>query len=129
MASGTSGQTLFFLIGGEPGVRNLVDAFYERVLANPQLQTFFTNTPMNRLRSMQYEFFAAALDGPSAGTVQPLSHVHFGRGITKEHFGLFIECLFDTLKDLKLDDPTARQIISRLNLYADEITGSSNGSE
>jgi len=44
-------------------------------------------------------------------------------------FGLFIDCLFDTLKDLKLDEATARQVISRLNVYSDEITGSSNGSE
>jgi len=129
MASGTSEQTLFVLAGGEPGIRNLVDAFYARVLANPKLQTFLAAMPMDRLRNMQYEFFAAALDGPPAARPQQLSYVHFGRGITKEHFGLFINCLFDTVKDLKLDESAARQIISHLNIYADEITGNSNGSE
>jgi len=124
-----STSTLFLRIGGEPAIRNLVDAFYERVLSNPKLQPFFLDTPMDRLRNMQYEFFTAALDGPPAANPRPLSYVHFGRGITREHFGLFIDCLFDTLKDLRLDDATAREIISRLNVYADEITGSSNGSE
>jgi hemoglobin len=121
--------TLFDRIGGEQGVRNLVDGFYERVLADPKLKTFFENTPMERLRNMQYEFFAAALDGPSAYKGQPLSYVHFGRGISKEHFGLFIDRLLDSLKSLNLNADTVHQIIGRLNVYADEITGSTNGSE
>lgn len=121
--------TLFDRIGGEEGIRTLVDDFYARVLADPKLKPFFEDTPMERLRNMQYEFFAAALDGPSAYKGKPLSYVHFGRGISKEHFGHFIDRLLDSLQNLNLSTETVHQIIGRLNVYADEITGSTNGSE
>lgn len=125
----TSKQTLFDRIGGEEGIRKLVDEFYERVLSDPKLSPFFEHTPMERLRTMQYEFFAAALDGPSAYKGKQLSYVHFGRGIGKEHFGLFIDRLFDTLQGYKLDADTMHAIIGRLNLFADEITGSTADAE
>jgi hemoglobin len=128
-SAGTAKVTLFDRIGGQDGIRNLVDDFYERVLADPKLGPFFENTPMERLRNMQYEFFAAALDGPSNYKGKQLSYVHFGRGIGREHFGRFIDRLFDTLKSYELDDDTLHAIIGRLNLYADEITGSTADAE
>lgn len=128
-SAGTAKVTLFDRIGGQDGIRNLVDDFYERVLADPKLAPFFENTPMERLRNMQYEFFAAALDGPSEYKGKQLSYVHFGRGIGREHFGRFIDRLFDTLKSYELDQDTLHAIIGRLNLYADEITGSTADAE
>jgi hemoglobin len=130
MILATSKQTLFDRVGGEEGIRKLVDEFYERVLSDPKLVPFFTETPMERLRTMQYEFFAAALDGPSKYQGKQLSYVHFGRGISKEHFGRFIDRLFDTLMAHdRIDVDTRHAIISRLNLYADEITGSTADAE
>lgn len=128
MAYASAQQTLYNRIGGEPAVRKLVYEFYDRVLANPTLKPFFENTPMDRLRAMQFEMFAAALDGP-AYSGHPLPYVHHGRGITPEHFGLFIDCLLETLKDLHLDKDATLQLIDRLNLYADDIMGGTNASE
>jgi len=122
-------QTLFEQIGGEAGVRKLVDEFYHRVMMDPELHLFFAHTPMDRLARMQYEFFAAALDGPLAYAGKSLSFAHFGRGVTKEHFGRFIEKLLETLKHLNLDEKTICAIIDRLDVYSDEITGGTNWSE
>lgn len=130
MSSASPGQkTLFERIGGETAVQNLVDDFYRRVLEDPQLRPFFENTPMDRLRTMQYEFFAAALDGPSQYQGKQLSHVHFGRGIEVGHFGRFIDRMFDTLAGLHLSQDTVHEIIGRLNVYVDEITGGTNDAE
>ena len=121
-------QTLFDQVGGEAAVQGLVDDFYRRVLEDPQLKPFFENTPMERLRTMQYEFFAAALDGRSHYQGQVLSNVHFGRGIEVGHFGRFIDRMFDSLVGLHLSQDTIHEIIGRLNVYADEITGGTNDS-
>jgi hemoglobin len=123
MSASSPQQTLFDRIGGKEAVKGLVDDFYRRVLADEKLRPFFEKAPMERLRTMQYEFFAAALDGPSEYKGKQLSYVHFGRGITKLHFARFMDRLLDTLKDLNLGEETTSAIIARLNTYTDEITG------
>ena len=115
--------TLFERIGGEQMIAEVVDDFYDRVLADPELKPFFWNTTIDKLRSMQREFFGAALDGPITYTGKPLSHVHHGRGITKHHFTLFVNHLLDTLRDRGINDQDVTDIIGRISTYADEITG------
>lgn len=122
----TARPTLFEQIGGEPAIRKLVDDFYRRVFADAELKAFFENTPKDRLLRMQYEFFAAALDGPSKYEGKQLSDVHFGRGIDIASFGRFSDRLFDALGGLNLSDETVHEIIGRLNVYVDEITGGTN---
>jgi hemoglobin len=116
-------QTLFERIGGEQMIAEVVDDFYARVLADPELKPFFRNTSIDKLRSMQREFFGAALDGPITYTGKPLSHVHHGRGITKHHFSLFVNHLLDTLRDRRISDQDVTDIINRISTYANEITG------
>jgi hemoglobin len=116
-------QTLFERIGGEQMIAEVVDDFYARVLADPELKPFFRNTSIDKLRSMQREFFGAALDGPITYTGKPLSHVHHGRGITKHHFTLYVNHLLDTLRERGINDQDVTDIISRIRIYADEITG------
>lgn len=122
MSSPTQARTLFDQIGGEAGVEKIVEDFYDRVLADPVLKPFFAHTPMDRLRTMQREFFAAALDGPMQYTGQQLSYVHFGRGIKADDFNRFVDLLLETLKSLKLKSETVNAIIERLNAYAPEVT-------
>ena len=115
--------TLFERIGGEQMIAEVVDEFYDRVLADPDLKPFFRNTSMDKLRRMQREFFGAALDGPITYRGKPLSHVHHGRGITKHHFTLFVNHLLDTLRYRGINDQDVTDIISRISTYANEITG------
>jgi hemoglobin len=118
-------KTLYDRVGGAPGVRTLVTKFYDLVLEDKQLQPFFVETPMAKLRAMQFELFSAALGGPIAYTGQPLHEVHFGRGIGKQHLAIFLDYLFTTLNDMKLDEKDVHAVISRINTYSDSITGSS----
>jgi hemoglobin len=116
-------QTLYERIGGEREISKLVHAFYDRVIADPELKPFFKNTSMGKLRRMQREFFSAALDGPIKYTGKPLSYVHHGRGITNHHLALYVDHLIDTLRGHKISEQNVQEIISRINTYAEEITG------
>lgn len=115
-------QTLFERVGGEQAIGELINEFYDRVIADPELKPFFKKASMDKLLRMQRQFFSAALDGPITYTGKPLSHVHHGRGITKHHFALYVAHLLDTLRDLKISDQDVQKIIGRINTYADEIT-------
>ena len=116
-------QTLFERVGGKEAIRGLIDEFYDRVVADPELKPFFTNTSMEKLRRMQFEFFSAALDGPILYTGRPLSHVHHGRGITKHHFTLYVGHLIDTLRDHGINEQEVNDLVGRIGTYSGEITG------
>jgi hemoglobin len=119
----TDQPTLYQRIGGEAAVARLVEDFYRRVLADEELQPFFEGVPMERLRAMQREFFAAALDGPGHYTGRPLSEAHYGRGIEARHLRRFLDHLLETLEDQQLEEGDVLAIVSRINRYVGEITG------
>lgn len=116
--------TLFDRVGGEQGVKNLVRAFYDRVLKDPELAEFFEGASIDRLYRMQFEFFAAALGGPVTYSGLSIHQAHYGLGVEKEDFSRFVNHLIDTLKAFQVTDQEINTLISRVNTYADEVTGS-----
>ena len=116
-------QELFERVGGLAGIEALVDDFYQRILGDPELAPFFENSPIERLRRMQTEFFSAALGGPMVYEGPSLREVHAGRGIQKIHLQRFLEHLLAIIQSLELDEHEVNTIYSRIALYADEITG------
>lgn len=105
----------------------MVDRFYARVLADPELKPYFDTVAMDKLRRMQFEFFCAALGGPIRYTGRPVIHAHQGRNIKREHFQAFVEHLFETLKHYSLDEQERFEIIARVNTYADDVIGGGVG--
>jgi hemoglobin len=114
---------LYQRIGGEAGIERLVTDFYERVLADPELTQFFQHIPMDKLRTMQKEFFSEALGGPLFYSGRSLRDVHAGRGISKAHLGRFLQHLLETISALDLDRREIDAIYSRIATEADEISG------
>jgi len=115
--------SLYDRIGGEATLPPLVGAFYERVLADPELAPFFADASLERIRNMQREFFGAALGGPIRYSGRSLVEVHAGRGIRVRHFARFVEHLLETLQTLEIDDDDVYEVIARVNTYVDQITG------
>jgi len=116
-------QTLYERIGGDAAVERFIGAFYERVLGDPELAPFFAEASMDRVRNMQREFFAAALDGPVRYSGRSLAVIHAGMGIRVRHFARFVRHLLQTLRGQGLDDEDVVEIIARVDTYVDQITG------
>jgi hemoglobin len=115
--------TLFDRIGGAPAIAALIDEFYTRVLTDPELAPFFSATSMAKLRRMQQEFFAAALDGPIRYSGLSIAATHYGRGIRPRHLRRFVEHLLATLRSRAIDEADAFAIVDRISTYADEVIG------
>lgn len=116
-------MTLYERVGGEAGVAELLERFYERVLEDRELAPFFAGIPLEKLRAMQALFFCAALDGPFEYSGRPLATVHYGMGIRPPHLARFVGHLLATLRELRLAEADVLEIVSRIDTYADEITG------
>ena len=121
-----SDQPLFDKLGGPAGVAQIVREMYSRVLADPELAPFFEQVEMDRLRRMQYQFIASALDGPVNYTGAELSAIHKGRGITGHHFAKFCGHFADALEAHGASKFEINQALGRLSTYKDKITGESN---
>jgi hemoglobin len=119
-------ETLFDRLGGPAGVAAIVEEMYRRVLADPTLAPFFQNVQMDRLRKMQYQFIASALDGPIDYTGAELNAIHRGRGITGEHFAKFCGHFADTMEAAGASEREVDDVLGRLATYKDKITGDTN---
>lgn len=113
--------TLYDRIGGAKAIEQMVVRFYTRVLGDPSLRAYFDRVEMDKLRRMQFEFFAAALGGPIRYSGRPVIHAHQGHGITRQAFQSFVEHLFETLHDYNLTDEERYAVIARINTYADDV--------
>ena len=115
--------SLYERLGGEPAVADLVDAFYDRVLADPELRPFFEHADMPKLRAMQREFFAVALGGPVRTQGHPLAYAHRGRGIERRHFARFVGHLLALLEARGVEQRDVHDLIDRVNTTASDVLG------
>jgi hemoglobin len=113
--------SIYEQIGGAEALETVVDDFYDRVLADDELASFFTGTNMARLRGKQVEFFAAALGGPEPYTGVSMRQVHRGRGITMHHFNLVAGHLSDSLDAAGVPGDIVEQIIGAVAPLASDI--------
>jgi hemoglobin len=118
----TAGEvSTYEMMGGEPAVVAVVDDFYERVLADPQLAAFFAGANMPKLKGRQVEFFAAALGGPDVYQGGSMRQAHVGRGIGQADFDKVAFHLVNALAAAGVPAGTIAQIAAAITPLANEI--------
>lgn len=118
--------SIYDQIGGAEALEGVVDDFYGRVLADPELSGFFTGTRIERLKGRQVEFFAAALGGPEPYIGPSMRQVHQGRGITMYHFDLVGAHLRKSLAAAEVPEDIADQIMAAVASLADDVVSTSD---
>ena len=113
--------TIYEAIGGEPALVAVVDDFYVRVLADPQLVGFFAGVNVSKLKGRQVEFFAAALGGPDHYQGAGMKEAHTGRGISQADFDKVAFHLTTALAAAGVPEETTAQIIEAIAPLADDI--------
>ncbi|MEQ1735983.1 MAG: group 1 truncated hemoglobin, partial [Rhodoglobus sp.] len=81
-------------------IRDAVDLFYERVLADPSLVPAFDTSDLPRLRMHQRSFILQALGGPSLYAGRDIQVAHAGLAITPAQFERALELLIASLRDV-----------------------------
>jgi hemoglobin len=119
-------DTLFDVLGGTPGIAKVVDEMYARVLADEELAPFFKGTDLIRLKRMQTEFLSAMIDGPVRYSGAELTEIHRGRGIERRHFSKFCGHMLAALSAHGVAPNLVDQVLGRVAMYSDKITGATN---
>ena len=119
-------DNLFDRLGGADALVDIVDQLYVRIFSDPDLSVFFLNAPMDRLRKMQFQFLAAAFDGPVNYSGAELTAAHTGRDISGTDFAKFCSHFADVLESRNIDQKDIDQALARLATFKDKITGDAN---
>ncbi|MCW5747184.1 MAG: group 1 truncated hemoglobin [Alphaproteobacteria bacterium] len=118
-------QSMFQRYGGFSVIRQVVGAFYDRVLASPPLARYFENVAMERLIDHQTKFVATLMDGPASFNDDHIRRVHAHLGINRAELEVAADLLHETLLDFGVEVDDAAEVRRRILGYATLIVHAS----
>ena len=92
-------ETIFQRCGGFAVVREIVSAFYRRMLESRALGAYFAGIDIPRLIDHQTMFVTQIMGGPADLPDRQLVRAHAGLGITPEEFDEMVGLLRITLEE------------------------------
>lgn len=79
-------ETLYDTLGGEAGIEAVVDEFYDRVLADEELEPYFEGVDTDALHDHQAKFIGHVAGGPVEYDGRTMAAAHAHLDITGEDF-------------------------------------------
>jgi hemoglobin len=89
-------------IGGAPAVREAVERFYQRVVTDPQLEHYFVDVELGRLKRHQVLLISQLLGGPTDYDGRTLAEAHSGLGINDADYDKVGGHLLGVLSELEV---------------------------
>lgn len=121
MISNGTRVSLFDRLGGEQVIAAVVERFYERVLADQDLASFFEEANVPRLIKRQTAFFVQALGGPAKYKGRAMGAAHKRHPIGGRHFDRVAEHLVATLKAAGVPQPLIEEVVAVVAPLRSEI--------
>ena len=121
--------TIYEEIGGAPAVAQVVDVFYQRLVADPSVSHYFAGQDLARLKAHQRALVTVALGGVSESyTGRMMGPAHAALGITDEAFDTILDHLAATLDGAGVAPTTTAKIMAILEpLRPDVVTKAGAG--
>ena len=118
---------LYDKIGGSATINKLVQIFYDRVLADPQLSPFFPpQTDMATLRAQQAMFISMLLGGSRSFNGRDLTTAHTvarAQGLNDAHFDALLEHFRESLPQVGVAENYVREILVLLEGTRNAVLG------
>lgn len=116
-------QTLYDRLGGRESIAAVVEAFYDRVLADDLVNDYFSDTDMQRQIAHQTQFISSVAGGSVEYTGEDMRAAHEGMGITHEEFDAIATHLNTTLKEFDVPEEDREAVMAEIGGYEDAIVG------
>ena len=118
--------TIYDELGGAPAVTAVVDALYERLLADPELMAYFEGRDTASLKAHQRALVTVALGGTTeeygGRMMQP---AHAGLAITHEAFDKVLDHLQAVLTGAGVAPATSAKVLAILQPLRTDVVQSS----
>ncbi len=117
-------DAMYQTIGGDAGITKVVDLFYEKLWADPELKHYFDGIDREKLKHHQRQFLTFALGGgENAYGGRPLGESHAFLKITDSAFSKVQWHLRVTLEELDVDRPLIRIIMGFVEGARSQVVG------
>jgi hemoglobin len=107
-------DSLFVALGGQAGVRRIVDDFVPRLVADARMSEFFKKSNQAHLRQMLAEQFCQVAGGGCAYTGLPMDKAHQDMDIAKSDFNALVEVLQAAMDAQGVPFATQNRLLARL---------------
>ncbi len=114
-------ETLYERLGGHDGIRAVVDDFYDRLLEDDELGSFFADADMEKLRQTQTDFLCEAAGGPETYDAEPVREAHLHIPFTHDHIQRAIELLNESLSKFNVPEEDAAAVVQVIAEYEQDL--------
>ena len=113
----------FETLGGEEGLRAIVDRFVDRVFSDVMIGFIFRGKNEARIREMEYQLAAEQLGGPVVYGGRDIGQVHAPLPIMGGHFDRRRQILIDTLREYEVPEDVQEVWIAHVDRLRHQILG------
>lgn len=117
----TKHQTLLHRLGGKEAVNAAVDLFYEKVLADDTINSFFKHTNMQSQAVKQKMFLSHVFGGQDDYKGKSLRESHKRMRLKNAHFEAVAKHLLETLHELNVDTDVVAEVALTVYKSKDDI--------
>lgn len=110
---------MFHALGGEQKLREVIDAFVDRMFDDVMIGFFFARASRERIKEFEYQHAAAFLGGPVTYEGRPLQAAHGTHRIRGGHFARRKEILRQVMAAKGVPDAVATALLD----YTESLRG------
>ena len=110
-------------LGGEEGLRRVIDMFVDRVFSDVMIGFIFSGKNRERIREMEYQLAAEQLGGPVVYSGRPIGSVHAPLPIMGGHFDRRRQILLNTLADCGVPEAVQKVWIEHVDALRGDVLG------
>lgn len=118
----------FDRVGGEAGLRAIIDEFVDRMFDDIMIGFFFRRASRERIKEMEFQHAAEHLGGPMQYGGRPIREAHAAHRIMGGHFARRSKILSDVLVKHGVPEDIRREWLAHLEALRHHVT-TDHGSE
>ena len=119
----TQKPTLYERLGGEIGVRKIVNDVLDKNSNNPLIGYHFRNIDMDKLKQLVFEFFSMGTGGPHQYTGRDMRTSHTGMNINEEEWASATDDTVLALDNNGVGQEEKNEVIAILESLKGDIVG------
>ena len=120
-SSTTQKPSLYERLGGEQGLRKIVNDILDKNFSNPKIGHHFKNIDMNKLKQLVFEFFSMGTGGSHTYTGRDMRSAHTHLGISQRDFSLGNDDVSEALKENGVSKAEIDEVIGILNSMKGDV--------
>ncbi|MHB2015835.1 MAG: group I truncated hemoglobin [Candidatus Xenobia bacterium] len=120
-AQSYSGKSIYDRLGGDAGMRNIVDDWYSRLVADPVLADRFNGPDRQELKTRYLKFLESFAGGPIPYRGPDLYSVHRHLRITQDEWTRTLQHMHEALLRYHIPELTAQEFLNKLGGLHNQI--------